>query len=79
MHDIREYSTVVTYNGKSFDVPFIERFFRIKMHHMHIDLMYVLRSLGYKGGLKSCERQLGLERKNWPTSTASSPCCCGKS
>ena len=42
MHDIREYSTVVTYNGKSFDVPFIERFFRIKMHHMHIDLMYVL-------------------------------------
>ena len=63
MHDIREYSTVVTYNGKSFDVPFIERFFRIKMHHTHIDLMYVLRSLGYKGGLKSCERQLGLERK----------------
>jgi uncharacterized protein YprB with RNaseH-like and TPR domain len=37
MHDIREYSTVVTYNGKSFDVPFIERFFRIKMHHTHID------------------------------------------
>jgi len=63
MHDIREYRTVVTYNGKSFDVPFIERFFRIKMHHTHIDLMYVLRSLGYTGGLKSCERQLGLERK----------------
>jgi uncharacterized protein YprB with RNaseH-like and TPR domain len=62
-HDIREYSTVVTYNGKSFDVPFIEHFFRIKMHHAHIDLMYVLRSLGYTGGLKGCERQLGLARK----------------
>ena len=61
-HDIREYRTVVTYNGKSFDVPFIERYFRIKMPHAHIDLMYVLRSLGYKGGLKSCERQLGLAR-----------------
>ena len=62
-HDIREYSTVVTYNGKSFDVPFIERCLRIKMPHTHIDLRYVLRSLGYTGGLKSCERQLGLERQ----------------
>ena len=61
--DIEEYSAVVTYNGKSFDVPFIERFFHIRMPHAHIDLMYVLRSLGYKGGLKGCERQLGLERK----------------
>ena len=61
--DIEEYSTVVTYNGKSFDVPFIERYFGIRMPHAHIDLMYVLRSLGYKGGLKGCERQLGLERK----------------
>jgi uncharacterized protein len=62
-YDIREYSTVVTYNGKAFDVPFIERCLRIKMPHAHIDLMYVLRSLGYTGGLKGCERQLGLERK----------------
>jgi uncharacterized protein len=61
--DIQEYRTVVTYNGKSFDVPFIERFFGIRMNHAHIDLMHVLRSLGYKGGLKGCERQLGLERK----------------
>jgi uncharacterized protein len=61
--DICEYNTVVTYNGKAFDVPFIERCLRIKMPHTHIDLMYVLRSLGYRGGLKRCERQLGLERK----------------
>jgi uncharacterized protein len=60
--DIQDYATVVTYNGKAFDVPFIERFFGIKMRHAHIDLMYVLRSLGYKGGLKGCERQLGLGR-----------------
>lgn len=61
--DIQAYSTVVTYNGKSFDVPFIERFFHIKMNHAHIDLMHILRSLGYRGGLKGCERQLGLDRK----------------
>lgn len=61
--DIQAYGTIVTYNGKSFDVPFIERFFRIKMPHAHIDLMHILRSLGYRGGLKGCERQMGLDRK----------------
>ena len=60
--DIERYSTIATYNGKCFDVPFIERFFRIKLRHAHIDLMYVLRSLGYRGGLKGCEKQLGLDR-----------------
>jgi uncharacterized protein YprB with RNaseH-like and TPR domain len=28
----------------------------------HIDLRYVLASLGYKGGLKGCEKKLGLHR-----------------
>jgi hypothetical protein len=32
------------------------------MDQAHIDLRYVLRSLGYGGGLKGCERQLGLQR-----------------
>ena len=60
--DIDRYAMIATYNGKCFDVPFLERYFRIKLHQAHIDLMYVLRSLGYKGGLKSCEKQLGLDR-----------------
>jgi uncharacterized protein YprB with RNaseH-like and TPR domain len=64
VRDINRYSLVVTYNGKCFDVPFIERFFNIKMNHAHIDLMYILRNLGYKGGLKGCERQLGVDRKD---------------
>ena len=29
--DIRRYAVLVTYNGKCFDVPVIERFFRMKM------------------------------------------------
>lgn len=60
--DIADYQILVTYNGKAFDVPFIERHFGIRLTHAHIDLMYVLRSLGYTGGLKGCERKLGLER-----------------
>jgi uncharacterized protein YprB with RNaseH-like and TPR domain len=62
--DIEKYKVLVTYNGKSFDVPFIERYFNIKLTQANIDLRYVLRSLGYSGGLKECERQLGINRKD---------------
>lgn len=62
--DIKQYPLIVTYNGKCFDVPFIERFFKIEMNQSHIDLRYILKSLGYAGGLKRCERQLGIERKD---------------
>ncbi len=61
--DIREHSVVVTYNGKCFDAPFIERSFGIRMNHVHIDLRYILKALGYTGGLKACERHLGLDRE----------------
>jgi len=60
--DIAEYDLLVTYNGKCFDVPFIERYFMISLPQAHIDLRYVLHGLGYSGGLKSCEQQLGIER-----------------
>lgn len=60
--DIFDYSLIVTYNGVSFDIPFIENWFRIKIPHAHIDLRYILASLGYRGGLKGCERQFGIDR-----------------
>ena len=60
--DIGRYKVIVTYNGKSFDLPFIERHFGIKLNQAHIDLRYVLASLGYKGGLKGCETRLGFHR-----------------
>jgi uncharacterized protein YprB with RNaseH-like and TPR domain len=62
--DILKYQVIVSYNGKSFDVPFLERYFRIKLDHAQIDLRYVLARLGFKGGLKGCEKQLGLNRGN---------------
>ncbi len=60
--DILKYRLIISYNGKSFDIPFIERFFSIKLDHAHIDLRFVLSSLGYKGGLKACETALGIDR-----------------
>lgn len=60
--DVMDYRLLVTYNGKCFDIPFIERFFNIQLPHAHIDLRYPLHSLGIKGGLKGCEHQLGMHR-----------------
>ena len=64
IEDVQQYNVIVTYNGKSFDVPFIETFFNIRLNHAQIDLRYVLSSLGYRGGLKGVERQLGNDRGN---------------
>ena len=41
--DIQGYSVVVTYNGKCFDVPFIQRVLRAPMDQVHIDLRYLLK------------------------------------
>ncbi len=60
---IASYKLLVTYNGKTFDVPFLRRHLGLSMLHAHIDLRYVLASLGQVGGLKACEKRLGLDRK----------------
>ena len=60
--DIRNYRVIVTYNGKCFDIPFIRSNLRIRLDQVQIDLRYLLASLGYRGGLKGCERQLGIDR-----------------
>ena len=60
--DIWKYEILVTYNGKGFDIPVLERRFHTKLTHAHIDLRYILAKLGFKGGLKGCEKQLGIHR-----------------
>ena len=60
--DVLDYKILITYNGKTFDIPFIENYFNIQLNHAQIDLRYTLASLGFRGGLKSCEQQLGLKR-----------------
>lgn len=61
--EIKKYSTLITFNGRQFDIPFIAaKFPSIDWGKFHIDLRYDLAKLGYRGGLKSIERQLGLSR-----------------
>lgn len=60
--DIRGYDLIITYNGKRFDVPIIESFFNITLPHAHIDLRYVLKPIGFSGGLKGCEKKAGIFR-----------------
>lgn len=61
--DITQYDLLVTFNGKCFDVPFLQVAMPgIRLPQAHIDLRYVLRKLQLSGGLKSIEKQTGLAR-----------------
>ena len=60
---IAGFPMVVTYNGARFDVPFIRRQFGIAMDMPHLDVMRPLRAHGYKGGLKLCEKLMGMKRQ----------------
>lgn len=63
--EIKNYDMIVSFNGKCFDVPFIERNFqnlKLKNNYFHVDLRYEMKKLGYSGGLKSIERDLGVSR-----------------
>jgi len=60
---IARYDLVITFSGSSFDLPFIRRWFPgISLPPAHIDLRFLLQRLGYKGGLKKIEREVGLLR-----------------
>jgi hypothetical protein len=59
---LQEFDILVTFNGKQFDLPFIESHFGCTYSAAHLDLRYMLREIGLQGGLKSIERQLGIDR-----------------
>lgn len=59
---LKEFDIVVTFNGKQFDMPFIEHHFSCNYDVIHLDLRYMLKELGLQGGLKSIENQLGINR-----------------
>ena len=60
--DIEPFEGLVTYNGRSFDAPFIEHSFGITLKQTHLDLRFPLHSLGMRGGLKGCEKSMGISR-----------------
>lgn len=53
---------LVTFNGRRFDVPFLEQNFNIEIDLPHVDLMSACRSLGYSGGLTEIESTFGIDR-----------------
>ena len=60
---LRNYSVMVTFNGAGFDLRFLKLAFpALKFPPIHIDLRWVTRKLGMKGGLKSVEERFGLKR-----------------
>ncbi len=60
---IDTYRVLVTFFGAGFDLPVLQsQFSGLRFPHLHVDLCFLYRRLGLKGGLKSIERQLGLER-----------------
>lgn len=56
--------TVVTFNGTSFDLPFINRVTGLDVRDLaaHRDLLHTCRKRGLKGGLKRVEVLLGIAR-----------------
>ena len=60
---LEKYDVLVTFNGKLFDVPFIKKEFpKLPLQHVHLDLRFLLRSVGIGGPLKEIEQKLGIRR-----------------
>ncbi|ADI74901.1 conserved hypothetical protein [Methanohalobium evestigatum Z-7303] len=63
--ELNKYEFIVTYNGACFDLPFIRKEFpELEFNQLHVDLIYPLKKLGYKGGLKQAEEKLGISRSD---------------
>lgn len=57
------FDLVVTFNGSSFDLPTITRYFGGVLPPVpHIDLRHVCTKIGLHGGLKKIEERLGIQR-----------------
>jgi uncharacterized protein len=59
---LAQYDLLVTFNGASFDIPVLERYFGKEIPHLHLDLRHSCARLGLKGGLKVIEKEIGIKR-----------------
>lgn len=62
LESLEDINLIITYNGTRFDLPFIRKCFKIDLRIPHLDLLPVLKQLGYAGSQKRCEEALGLDR-----------------
>nr|WP_243852977.1 ribonuclease H-like domain-containing protein [Sphingomonas naasensis] len=63
LHDaLASASSIVTFNGSTFDLPFLEVAFPdIRWPQHHVDLRYACRRLGLTGGQKRIEGEIGVD------------------
>ena len=55
-------ASIVTFNGSTFDLPFLETTFpAIRWPKHHVDLRYACRRLGLTGGQKRVEEEIGVQ------------------
>src|SRR3989344_2454593 len=61
--ELKKYSFMVTFNGSSFDAPFINRAYPGLLPDIpNFDVRSVASKLNLKGGLKEIEKSLGIKR-----------------
>lgn len=60
--ELSKYKLIITFNGSSFDLPFIKKRYDILPQAPHIDTMHCCARLGLRGGLKCIEKSFGIER-----------------
>jgi len=59
---IRDKALIVTFFGTGFDLPFLRRAYNMEFPQLHIDLCFLLKRIGFGGGLKQVERAFGIGR-----------------
>lgn len=59
---IDDAAMLVTFNGRQFDVPFLETNLDLSLDLPHVDLRYPCSRIGLTGGLKAIERSVGIHR-----------------
>ena len=64
LHVLEGVTTIYTFNGASFDLPFLawKPGVELRRRFEHRDLMRESRRAGLKGGLKAIEKALGIHR-----------------
>jgi len=60
----KKYDIIVTFNGACFDIPFLRDRFSDFKPKVHIDLRFLLKRIGFTGGLKNIEKLFGISRKS---------------
>ncbi len=62
-NELKKYKLIVTFNGSSFDVPFINKVYPNLLPDIpNFDVKSVTDRLGLRGGLKEIEKKLGIKR-----------------